>query len=119
MNFLTISAYIFIQCKAERTKRMYALCPPHFEKIGNQCYFISQNKANWLDAHFECKDRNSKLAEPVKEDDRILRKYLQHRDATKMEKWIGGIYNWEQHSWHWGYNGAAMSYQSFSQMMPG
>lgn len=98
---------------------MYALCPPKFIRIGNECYYISPISANWLDAHFECKDRNSRLAEPIKMEDRRLRKYLLHADMQRSEKWIGGLYNWEKSKWQWGYNGRDMGYQSFSQMIPG
>lgn len=101
-----------------RFKRMYAMCPPHFFRIGNECYFFSQSRLNWLDAHFECKDRNSKLAEPMKYDDKNLRKFLQ---STKEKNyiWIGGNYNWRANKWQWGYNGKDIGYQSFSQMVPG
>lgn len=101
-----------------RFKRMYAMCPPHFFRIGNECYYISQNKQNWLDAHFECKDRNSKLAEPMKYDDKNLRKFLISSKA-KNYIWIGGNYNWRANKWQWGYNGKEIGYQSFSQMVPG
>lgn len=96
-----------------RARRMYALCPPEFEKIGNECYFLSSRKESWLDSHFECKDRNSKLAEPLKYADRRLRKYLKNRDQIGDDKWIGGMYNWQQNKWQWGYNGGDMKYQSF------
>lgn len=102
-----------------RVKRMYALCPPHFERIGQQCYFVSTAKMNWLDAHFDCKDRNSQLAEPVKLEDRRLRKYMLHNDTANTVKWIGGLFNWQKNQWQWGYSGRDMDYQSFSQMMPG
>lgn len=96
-----------------RARRMYALCPPDFIKIGNDCYYLSTNKENWLDAHFDCKDRNSKLAEPLKFGDRRLRKYLKNRDQNIDDKWIGGMYNWQTKKWQWGYNGGEMKYQSF------
>jgi hypothetical protein len=99
--------------KLSRAKRMYALCPPEFQKIGNDCFYISDRKESWLDAHFECKDRNSKLAEPLKFADRRLRKYLQNRDPMHGEKWIGGMYNYQQKRWKWGYNGGEMKYQAF------
>lgn len=102
-----------------RFKRMYAMCPPHFFRIGNECYFISQSRQNWLDAHFECKDRNSKLAEPMKYDDKNLRKFLQSSKSDKNYIWIGGNYNWRANKWQWGYNGKDIGYQSFSQMVPG
>lgn len=94
------------------------MCPPHFFRIGNECYYISATKLNWLDAHFECKDRNSKLAEPMKYDDKYLRKYLT-MSKQKNYIWIGGNYNWRTNKWQWGYNGKDIGYQSFSQMVPG
>jgi hypothetical protein len=96
-----------------RARRMYALCPPDFTKIGNDCFYISTKKESWLDSHFECKDRNSKLAEPMKFGDRRLRKYLKNRDQLGDDKWIGGMYNWQLMKWQWGYNGGDMKYQSF------
>lgn len=102
-----------------RTRRIYAMCPPSFTKIGNECYFLSPTKASWLDSHFECKDKNSKLAEPLKYADRLLRKYFMERGRTRGEIWIGGMYNWQRMKWQWGYNGKDMTYQSFSQMKPG
>ena len=99
--------------KLTRAKRMYALCPPSFQKIGNECYYISNKTESWLDAHFDCKDRNSKLAEPLKFADRRLRKYLRGKDQTSGEKWIGGMFNWQTGNWQYGYNGGAMKYQGF------
>ena len=108
--------YIQNQVSLPRAKRMYAMCPPDFIKIGNECYYLSTKQESWLDAHFECKDRNSKLAEPLKFADRKIRKYLTNKDSNRGEKWIGGMYNWERLIWQWGYNGKAMTYQSFSNM---
>lgn len=100
-----------------RARRMYALCPPDFLKIGNECYFMSKSKESWLDAHFECKDRNSKLAEPLKFADRRLRKFLKNRDRSAEGRWIGGMYNWQTNVWQWGYNGGAMKYHSFGHQL--
>lgn len=105
--------------KLARTRRIYAMCPPSFTKIGNECYYLSPTKASWLDSHFECKDKNSKLAEPLKYTDRLLREYFIERGRTRGEIWIGGMYNWQRMKWQWGYNGKDMTYQSFSQMRPG
>lgn len=104
--------------KLTRAKRMYAICPPAFLKIGNECYFISNKTESWLDAHFDCKDRNSKLAEPLKFADRRLRKYLRTKDQTNGEKWIGGMFNWQTGNWQYGYNGGAMKYQGFDDNQP-
>uniref|UniRef100_A0A6B2E8I3 Putative c-type lectin n=1 Tax=Phlebotomus kandelakii TaxID=1109342 RepID=A0A6B2E8I3_9DIPT len=121
--FLIVTLFaILISCgpvSGRRTKRMYAMCPPKFVRLGNECYYISNEKASWLDAHFECKDRNSKLAEPFKFEDYRIRKYLLRTQIERTPKWIGGIYNWERKTWQWGYNGRAMKYQAFSQMKPG
>lgn len=103
--------------RLSRAKRMYALCPPDFQKIGNDCFFLSKRKESWLDSHFECKDRNSKLAEPLKFADRRLRKYLQNKAGQQGEKWIGGMYNYQQKKWKWGYNGGEMKYQAFDDAM--
>lgn len=101
-----------------RYKRMYVMCPPKFSRIGNECYYISPNKLNWLDAYFDCKDHNSKLAEPMKYEDKHLRRYLQ-KIQHHEDLWIGGTYNWKSNKWQWGHNGREMDYQSFSQMVPG
>lgn len=103
----------------KRVKRMYALCPPHFERVGSQCYYISDTEVNWLDAHFACKDRNSRLAEPIKAEDHRLRRFMMRNDKAHTTKWIGGMYNWQKNQWQWGYSGRPMDYQSFSQMVPG
>lgn len=101
-----------------RYKRMYVMCPPKFSRIGNECYYMSPNKLNWLDAYFDCKDHNSKLAEPMKYEDKHLRRYLQ-KIQHHEDLWIGGTYNWKSNKWQWGHNGREMDYQSFSQMVPG
>ncbi|XP_049546546.1 uncharacterized protein LOC125957713 isoform X2 [Anopheles darlingi] len=101
-----------------RYKRMFVMCPPSFIRIGNECYYISKNKLNWLDAYFECKDRNAKLAEPMKYEDKHLRRHLQKTDR-KEDLWIGGTYNWKLQKWQWGHNGREIEHQSFSQMVPG
>ncbi|XP_035792990.1 probable serine/threonine-protein kinase DDB_G0280133 isoform X2 [Anopheles albimanus] len=103
---------------ALRYKRMFVMCPPSFIRIGNECYYISKNKLNWLDAYFECKDRNAKLAEPMKYEDKHLRRHLQKTDR-KEDLWIGGTYNWKLQKWQWGHNGREIEHQSFSQMVPG
>lgn len=114
---LHLVLFLSSQIDCTRTKRMFALCPPHFVRIGNECYFISQNRVNWLDAHFECKDKNSRLAEPFKQEDRSLRKYLNHITGLRPDDlWIGARFNWELNKWQWGTNGKYLTYQSFSQM---
>lgn len=107
------------QMSQRNVRKVFAMCPPTFVKIGNECYHLSASQASWLDAHFDCKDKNAKLAEPVKSSDRILRKFLIERGLTRGFIWIGGMYNWQRFKWQWGYNGKEMTYQSFSRMAPG
>lgn len=70
---------------------MYAVCPPEFQRIGNECYFLSRQKETWMEAHFNCVDRDSKLAEPFKFEDKRLRKYLL-ASGNHIGKWnlLGG-----------------------------
>jgi hypothetical protein len=85
-----------------RTRKIYAMCPPTFTKIGNECYHLSSSNESWLDSHFACKDKNAKLAEPLKYSDRTLRKYLLQHGKTRDDIWIGGMYNWQRNKWQWG-----------------
>jgi hypothetical protein len=55
---------------------------------------LSASKSSWLDAHFECNDKNAKLAEPVKSADRTLRKFLIDHGKARGFIWLGGMYNW-------------------------
>lgn len=113
--FYFSGSFLLHLTNAINTKHMYALCPPDFFGIGTECYYISQKKENWLDAHFDCKDRKSRLAEPNKYEDRMIRRFLVNNDLSKVGKWIGGNYNWAQKKWQW-QDGKEFGYQSFSQM---
>ncbi|XP_055314983.1 uncharacterized protein LOC129575412 [Sitodiplosis mosellana] len=108
---------MFLGTQINGERPMYVLCPPAFIPVGNICYFISKERVNWLDAHFECKERNSRLAEPSRKEDRLLRKHLNKLSGLNLgEMWIGARFNWERNKWQWGYNGDDLTYQSFSQM---
>lgn len=71
-----------------------------------------------MDAHFECKDLDSHLAEPFnRQEDRVLRKYLNHLSESRpSEIWIGALFNYQRNKWQWGHSGLTIKYQSFSQM---
>lgn len=60
------------------------MCPPNFIKIGNECYYFSTDQLSWLEAHFECKDKDSRLAEPIKHEDRKVRRYLMRSDNSEF-----------------------------------
>lgn len=118
LSFTVVLLFYFVNCQQQqthqqrhharkiqqkaRTRRIYAMCPPTFTKIGSECYYLSSTRASWLDSHFECKDKNSKLAEPLKYSDRLLRKYLAQRGRARGDIWIGGMYNWQRNKWQWG-----------------
>jgi hypothetical protein len=79
------------------------------------CYFPSFSC--YARSHFSCKDKNAKLAEPLKYSDRFLRKYLLQRGTTRGEIWIGGMYNWQRHKWQWGKEASFTFYASESEMI--
>lgn len=123
-------------------------CPVGFFRLKRFCYYLSAGTAPWRDAYFHCKDRNATLAILDRNGkDKMLRKYLMgdqfseyklilvspgfnmplytpeshnmHTSTAKLERWIGGIFNWEQMSWEWGVTGEKMVFQSFGRMEPG
>ncbi|XP_012219595.1 uncharacterized protein [Linepithema humile] len=95
-------------------------CPVGFFRLKRFCYYLSAGTAPWRDAYFHCKDRNATLAILDRNGkDKILRKYLMGEQFTKLERWIGGIFNWQQMAWEWGVTGEKMVFQSFGKMEPG
>lgn len=91
-------------------------CPIGFFRLKRYCYYLSAGTAPWRDAHFHCKDRNATLAILDRSGkDRMLRKYLMGDQFTKLERWIGGIYNWQKMTWEWGVTGAKMDFQNFGR----
>ena len=36
-------------------------CPPSFEKVGNDCYFVSKEKVGWIEARKKCEKKGSVL----------------------------------------------------------
>ncbi|EZA58059.1 hypothetical protein DMN91_006303 [Ooceraea biroi] len=95
-------------------------CPVGFFRLKRFCYYLSAGTAPWRDAYFHCKDRNATLAILDRNGkDRMLRKYLMGDQFTKLERWIGGIFNWQQMAWEWGVTGEKMVFQSFANMEPG
>ncbi|XP_015601875.1 uncharacterized protein LOC107270928 [Cephus cinctus] len=92
--------------------RRYA-CPIGFFRINRQCYYLSGGKAPWREAYFHCKDRNATLAVLNRSKDRTLRNYLLGDRFTKLERWIGGIFNWRKGDWEWGVSGEKMEFMNF------
>ncbi|XP_012347147.1 uncharacterized protein LOC105736564 isoform X1 [Apis florea] len=91
-------------------------CPIGFFRLKRYCYYLSGGTAPWREAYFHCKDRNATLAILDRNGkDRMLRKYLWNDQFTKLERWIGGIYNWQQMAWEWGMTGEKVHFQNFGQ----
>lgn len=91
-------------------------CPIGFFRLKRFCYYLSAGTAPWREAHFHCKDRNATLAILDRNGkDRMLRRYLMGDQFTKLERWIGGIFNWQQKAWEWGVTGEKMVFQSFGK----
>ncbi|KAF2361047.1 C-type lectin fold [Trinorchestia longiramus] len=81
-------------------------CPPQFLRLGNGCYYFSKRMETWTMAHFECRTRDSQLAVMDSAwEDRVIRGHLSRRAMTRLNRWIGGIYDWNQEQWVWGSSG--------------
>ncbi|XP_004523834.1 trichohyalin isoform X2 [Ceratitis capitata] len=107
--------------KTLRNRRMYAMCPPHFQRVGSECYSLLPQASSWLEAHFFCKDKNAKLAEPQNRADRKLRTFLKQYDAQSGLTgpiWIGATYDWQSNVWQWSISGKNLTYDAFSRMEP-
>ncbi|XP_076663713.1 uncharacterized protein LOC143366481 [Andrena cerasifolii] len=110
----TVAGQPVIHRQNERVKRF--ACPIGFFRLKGYCYYLSAGMATWRDAHFHCKDRNATLAVLDRNGkDRMLRKYLMNDQFTKLERWIGGIFNWKNMAWEWGVTGEEMVFQNFGK----
>ncbi|XP_031784817.1 uncharacterized protein LOC100679909 isoform X2 [Nasonia vitripennis] len=89
-------------------------CPAGFFRLRRYCYYLSGGTSNWRDAHFQCTARNATLAVLNRYGkDKILRKYLMGDQFKPLERWIGGIYNWQQNNWDWGVSGDKVLFRNF------
>lgn len=60
-------------------------CPVGFFRLKRNCYYLSAGVAQWRDAYYHCRDRNSSLAVLDKNGkDRLLRKYLMGDQFSKF-----------------------------------
>ncbi|XP_018006861.1 collectin-12 [Hyalella azteca] len=89
-------------------------CPPDFLRLGNGCYYFSKEMATWTIAHFECRAKDSQLmAIETAWEDGLMRRHLSMHAMTRLNRWIGGIYDWSQEEWVWGGSGDVMHYRGF------
>jgi hypothetical protein len=99
-------------------KRSY-VCPPHFIRLSHRCYYFSNEAATWQDAYFQCRDLHSNLAIiRSANQDKLIRRTLNKKSSAPVERWLGGLYDWEQMTWKWAASGRPLAYQGFSQMEP-
>ncbi|XP_014204052.1 uncharacterized protein LOC106636231 [Copidosoma floridanum] len=90
-------------------------CPTGFFRLRRNCYYLSAGTAAWREAYFQCTARNATLAVLNRNGkDRILRNYLMGDQFRRLERWIGGIYNWRQMDWEWGESGNKVQFQNFA-----
>ncbi|RZB40372.1 uncharacterized protein BDFB_007250, partial [Asbolus verrucosus] len=97
-------------------KRSY-VCPPNFVRLSHRCYYFSKEPATWQDAYFQCRDLHSNLAIIRNSNqDKLIRRTLNRKTLAPLERWLGGLYDWEQMTWKWAASGKPLVYQGFSQM---
>ncbi|XP_064109023.1 perlucin-like protein [Macrobrachium nipponense] len=90
------------------------ICPPNFLRLGQSCYYFSRSMANWHNAHFACRDRGGQLATLESQwEDNTIKSYLNRTEFARLNRWIGGIYNWPKQQWTWGSTAEEMPYQGF------
>ncbi|CAL4147804.1 unnamed protein product, partial [Meganyctiphanes norvegica] len=95
------------------------MCPPNFLRLGNGCYYFGSEMATWHDAHFACRDRDSQLITlETQWEDLTIRHYLNKPEFARLNRWLGGIYNWSTRRWMWGPSGEAMPYLGFLTSIP-
>ncbi|KAJ3656309.1 hypothetical protein Zmor_015395 [Zophobas morio] len=99
-------------------KRSY-VCPPNFIRLSHRCYYFSKEAATWQDAYFQCRDLHSNLAIiKTPNQDKLIRRTLSKKPLEPLERWLGGLYDWEQMTWKWAASGKPLVYQGFSRMEP-
>ncbi|XP_025418715.1 snaclec coagulation factor IX/factor X-binding protein subunit B-like isoform X2 [Sipha flava] len=113
-HYLLLNVLFF----TSESKLMYN-CKNGFSKFGNNCFYLSTKTATWQEAYFECKylAKGSKLAVLYKEvDDHNIRKFLKYRHTEIKERWIGGLYDWNQDQWKWATSGRKIQYNHFEKI---
>ncbi|XP_017769325.1 PREDICTED: lymphocyte antigen 75-like isoform X2 [Nicrophorus vespilloides] len=91
-----------------------AICPKHYKHIKGKCYKFSREALTWQDAYYTCdSEYNATLALiPGKNQDLAIRRASLRLHIGDEERWIGGIYDWEQMAWKWAVNGGIIQHQA-------
>jgi len=92
-------------------------CPPDFVRLGNGCYLFSSHITSWQNAHFACRDAQAQLAVfETRWEDSTIGTYLSRPEFAPLERWIGGLYDWNGQQWLWGATGEPMKYLGFGDL---
>ncbi|XP_014290411.1 lithostathine-1 [Halyomorpha halys] len=122
--FLTSFAGLSVAAVPNRLNNSTAIkmrykCQSPYRRIGNRCYYLSEDKLPWRDSQFACNDLNhgylAKLDKNWK--DRKLRNFL-NRSKDQNERWIGSSFDDRSQKWIWAKGGEALRYRGFSQKRP-
>jgi len=95
-------------------------CPESFIRLGNGCYFFSAQISSWQNAHFTCRDMESQLLVlDSRWEDSTIRSYLSKPQFARLERWIGGLYDWSAQQWLWGATGKPITnFVGFGDLTP-
>ncbi|XP_065163051.1 uncharacterized protein [Atheta coriaria] len=88
-------------------------------RLSYKCYYFSNTTATWQEAYWKCRDMKSNIA-TIKNgnQDKIVRKTLDHDSLVPFERWIGGRYDWGTMSWQWAASGREIQFQGFEDGFP-
>ncbi|CAG9825837.1 unnamed protein product [Phaedon cochleariae] len=96
-------------------KRSY-VCPPKFIRQGHRCYYFSKDVATWQEAMFRCRDMHSNIA-IIKNahQDELIRRVLSKKSLDPTQRWLGGVYDWQNMTWKWAASGKLLTYSGFPE----
>ncbi|XP_032780514.2 C-type lectin domain family 10 member A [Daphnia magna] len=111
---------IFLARESDSLVRPRYFCPADFVRLGNGCYYFSSYIASWQNAHFACRDHGAQLAVlDSRWEDNTIQTYLSRPEFARLERWIGGLYDWSGQRWLWGATGQPMSFLGFGELSEG
>jgi len=78
-------------------------CPPDFEPVSNNCYFISSERVGWIEAKKKCELKRSRLASLEHEDkEEDLLEFVSSSTRRRVSKyWVGGNDIRKEGVWEW------------------
>ena len=78
-------------------------CPPGFEPVSKNCYFISSERVGWIEAKKKCELKRSRLASLEHEDkEEDLLEFVSSSTKRRVSKyWVGGNDIRKEGVWEW------------------